>query len=72
MWKPKYTNVFVIRPKELNPKLKIKGHAKHAIFIESNNGVKYKGINSWGTNWPEIMIPVNKFEKKEIEIEEFE
>ena len=56
IWKPKHCNVFVIRPKVLNTELDIveaKGgkHVLHAIFVESNNGINYKGINSWGTNW---------------------
>jgi len=51
----------VIRPKELKPDLELKDKDDtHSIFIESCNGVNYKGINSWGTNWQEILIPVNK------------
>ena len=64
MWSPKNSNVFVIRPNELKPNVQLYGgkHVQHSIFIESCNGVNYKGINSWGTNWPEILIPVNKTE----------
>ena len=52
----------------------IKGgnHVLHAVFKENDNGVKFKCINSWGTNWQEIMIPMNKFEKREVEVVELE
>ena len=65
--KPLHSNVFVIEPeafkkdlKDNNSKLK---HSLHAIFIESNDGVKYKGWNSWGTTWPIIYIPMDNFSK---------
>jgi len=44
-------------------------HVLHAIFIKSNNGVNYEGVNSWGDHWPEILIPVNKFdEAREVQV----
>ena len=61
--------MFVIWPdvlkKDANNNQNIE-HTLHAIFIESNNGIYHKGINSWGTDWPEILIPVNKFESREV------
>lgn len=71
VYKPKLSNVFVIEPKVFVEFVAKGGeHVLHAIFIESNNGVNYKGINSWGTSFPEIMIPMNNIEKRVIKIEE--
>ena len=38
-------------------------HSLHAIFVESNDGMNYKGWNSWGTTWPIIYIPMDNFSK---------
>ncbi len=57
---PKLSNVFVIE--KLHFKL---DPGRHSIFIESNDGVTYKGRNSYGTNTPIIPIPLDDFENDE-------
>ena len=41
----------------------------HSIFIELNDGVRYKGWNSYGTTKQIIQIQMNNFEENEQEIE---
>ena len=65
--------MFVIRPKILLPEADIEGgdHVLHAVFNESCNGINFKCFNSWGTEFEEILIPVDQTDPpKEIEIVE--
>ena len=57
--------MFIIKPDVLKNEAKKKttiDHSLHAIFIKSNDGVNYHGKNSWGTNWPDILISMDKKE----------